>query len=103
MRRNLWIVGAAGAAALTIGALVAFVVLPLRQDAGIGAAYAAKQVCSCLHVEERSLASCRGDLPSTLRSFSIAAHDERGEVRAALFPLASAVAVVEEGFGCRLK
>ena len=76
----------------------------LKAQADIGAAFAAKHVCSCLHVAERTMESCSNDfvdqtMTTVSRSKMIGGttHGHRA-VRAC----ASATARFEPGLGCAL-
>lgn len=84
---------------VAIGALAAWEPLML---AGMGTAYSAKVVCSCLHAAGRPLASCLGDLPAkALERVSVSANGDRVVVTA-LGGLISAHAVYEPGYGCTI-
>lgn len=95
-----WFGGLGLALALSMAAA-----LPLAHYAPfarIGAAYAAKQTCSCLFVSGRPLESCLQDFsPRDRALLSIRAEAEAVRT-SALGGLASARARFEPGFGCSL-
>jgi hypothetical protein len=70
--------------------------------AHIATGYAAKQMCSCLHVSGRDLNSCLAEFPEDARrNVSIATEGQR--VRASvLFGAISAEALYEDEYGCRI-
>tara|TARA_R110000782_G_scaffold130410_1_gene222093 strand:- start:2771 stop:3085 length:315 start_codon:yes stop_codon:yes gene_type:complete len=69
--------------------------------AKVATAYGAKQVCSCLHVAERDLDSCRGDFTTDISAVSIA--DDGAVTRASVLGgLVGAKARFEPGLGCTL-
>jgi hypothetical protein len=72
----------------------------LRGQAGIGAGYVAKEVCSCMFVGLRSLESCRGDVPESMDAVRAEALPDG--VRGFVPLFASRVARHEPGFGCTL-
>ena len=69
--------------------------------ADVATAYGAKVVCSCLHVAEREMDSCRHDFTADM---SIVSFSDRNNVTRAsvLGGLASARAQFEPGLGCTL-
>jgi hypothetical protein len=68
--------------------------------ARIGAAYVAKQTCSCLFVAGRPIDSCRKDYdPAAVEPLTIEPSSSSVEV-SALGGLVSATAEFEQGFGC---
>jgi predicted negative regulator of RcsB-dependent stress response len=69
--------------------------------AEVATAYGAKMVCSCLHVAERPMESCRQDFTADMSavSFSDADGTTRAEV---LGGLVRAEAKFEPGLGCTL-
>ena len=70
--------------------------------ANIATGYAAKQMCSCLHVSGRTLESCIADFPADARS-NITITEDADTVRASvLFGAISSEAIYEEEFGCRI-
>ena len=72
----------------------------MKAQADIGAAFAAKHVCSCLHVAERSMESCANDfVDPNIRNF---AFEDDGKTTTANAPygLATASARHEPGLGC---
>ncbi len=71
-----------------------------RDLSTIGAGYAAKELCSCVFVGERSLASCRPDLPETMERVEAELGADR--VRAFVPYLAERIARYEPPFGCVL-
>lgn len=69
----------------------------------IGAGYVAKEVCSCIHLGGRSLASCRPDVPESMDRIEAVELDDGPGVRASVPLFAERVARYEEGFGCTLR
>jgi hypothetical protein len=97
MRRKWLLVGGATAiAALGAGVWAA---RDTYASARIGAAYVAKQTCSCLFVAGRSMESCRTDYDANIAPLAFDAGDG-GVTISALGGLVSATAEFAEGFGC---
>jgi hypothetical protein len=71
-----------------------------RDLSTIGAGYVAKELCSCVFVGERSLASCRPDIPETMDRVEAELGADR--VRAFVPYLAERIARFEPPFGCVL-
>ena len=74
----------------------------LKATADIGAAFAAKHVCSCLHVAERTMESCANDfVDPAMTSFTF---ENEGDRTTASVPygIARATARFEPGLGCTL-
>jgi hypothetical protein len=71
-----------------------------RGAASVGAGYAAKELCSCVFVAGRSLASCRPDLPESMARVEVELLPHG--VRAFVTGFAQRVAHHEPGFGCTL-
>lgn len=74
----------------------------IKAQAEIGAAFAAKHYCSCLHVAEHSTEFCQNDfVDPNIRDF---AFEDDGTITTASAPmgLASASARFEPGLGCAL-
>jgi hypothetical protein len=70
--------------------------------AHVATAYAAKQLCSCLHVSGRTMGSCMAEFPQDARSqFSVISRGDTVHA-SVMFDLISADASYEEGYGCRL-
>jgi hypothetical protein len=82
---------------LVVGALV---YERARDLSTIGAGYVAKELCSCVFVGERSLASCRPDIPGTMDRVEAELGADR--VRAFVPYLAERIARFEPPFGCVL-
>ena len=82
---------------LVVGALV---FEHIRDQSTIGAGYVAKELCSCVFVAERSLASCRPDIPETMERVQAELGADR--VRAFVPYLAERIARYEPPFGCVL-
>jgi hypothetical protein len=72
----------------------------LRDMAQVGTGYAAKEVCSCVFVGERSLDSCRADLPEDMARVRVELGADR--VRAFVPGLVARIARHEPPFGCVL-
>ena len=74
----------------------------IKAQADIGVAFAAKHVCSCLHVAERSMESCTNDfVDPAIRDFDFS-DDGAATTAGAPFGIASATARFEPGLGCAL-
>ena len=71
-----------------------------RDRAGVGAGYVAKELCSCVFVGERELASCRPDIPTTMERVQAELGTDR--VRAFVPYFAERIARYEPPFGCVL-
>ena len=71
-----------------------------RDLSTVGAGYVAKELCSCVFVGERSLASCRPDIPETMERVEAELGADR--VRAFVPYLAERIARFEPPFGCVL-
>ena len=100
MRRKwLLVVGATLIAVLGAGVWAA---RDTYASARIGAAYVAKQTCSCLFVARRSMESCTTDYDAN--DIAPLAFDvgDGGVTVSALGGLVSASAEFAEGFGCHL-
>jgi hypothetical protein len=70
--------------------------------AHIATGYAAKQLCSCLHVAGRDLESCLADYPEDARR-NITVAEEGDSVRASvLFGAIRSEAVFDGEYGCRI-
>ena len=72
----------------------------LRERVSLGAGYVAKEVCSCVFVGGRSLASCRPDVPATMDRIQVELGSDR--VRAFIPGLGERIARHEPPFGCVL-
>lgn len=73
----------------------------VRRMALVGAGYVAKEVCSCVFVGGRSLASCRGDVPASMDR--VQAEQLPDGVRAFVTFFAERVASYDPAFGCTLR
>jgi hypothetical protein len=82
---------------LVVGALV---YERARDLSTVGAGYVAKELCSCVFVGERSLTSCRPDIPETMDRVDVELGADR--VRAFVPYLAERIARFEPPFGCVL-
>lgn len=71
----------------------------LAADAKIGAAFAAKHVCSCVHVAGRSLDSCLDDFVADVSQLTIT-HEDNIVTATAPLGLANVQAKFESGLGC---
>ena len=70
--------------------------------AHIATGYAAKQLCSCLHVSGRTLDACVADYPEDARR-NITVSAQGNNVRASvLFGAIRAEAVYDDEYGCRI-
>lgn len=82
---------------LVVGALV---YERARDQVEVGAGYVAKELCSCVFVGERDLASCRPDIPPSMER--VQAELGRDRVRAFVPGLGERIARHEPPFGCVL-
>ena len=96
MRRRI----AVAACLLLLGGAL-FAYQRARGMASVGAGYAAKELCSCVFVAGRSLASCRPDLPESMERVQVELLPDG--VRAFVTGLAERVARNEPDFGCTLR
>lgn len=71
----------------------------LAAQAEIGSAFAAKHVCSCLHIAERSMESCMSDFVQDIGQLTITDDGTTTTAKAPL-GLATAHARFEPGLGC---
>jgi hypothetical protein len=69
--------------------------------ADVGVGYAAKQVCSCVHVGKRPFEQCRMD--HLQERIDITELTELSGVQAAIFPIADASAYYYPNAGCTLE
>lgn len=70
--------------------------------AHIATGYAAKQLCSCVHVSGRTLDACMADYPEDVRR-NITITSEEDQVRASvLFGAISSEAAFDGEYGCRI-
>ena len=71
-----------------------------KAQANIGAAFAAKHVCSCLHIAEHSMEHCQNDFVGD--DFDSFVFEDDGQFTTAKAPrgLAKATARFEPGLGC---
>lgn len=82
---------------LVVGALVW---QHLRDQVAVGAGYVAKEMCSCVFVGERSLESCRADVPTSMDRVQVELGEDR--VRAFVPGLGERIARHEPPYGCVL-
>lgn len=71
-----------------------------RDRSTIGAGYVAKELCSCIFVAGRSLASCRPDIPTSMDRVEVELGVDR--VRAFVPYLEQRIARYEPPYGCTL-
>ncbi|MEO0884158.1 MAG: hypothetical protein AAFY34_15740 [Pseudomonadota bacterium] len=94
-------------ACLALGgaALWQFVLKEQMAFADVATAYAAKQICSCRFVAERSIDSCSRDFTQDISQLDISEVEDLGApgVKASALGLISATAVHQPGFGCVLR
>lgn len=101
MRSNRWLWGPALVLLALLGAGLFAAREPLAY-AHIAAGYAAKDLCSCLHVTQRSLEACQADLPDGAGE-ALQVTITGDQVRATLgFGAVSATAQHFRGQGCTL-
>ena len=72
----------------------------IRGQSEVGAGYVAKELCSCIFVGGRDLASCRPDIPPTMDAVEAEVGADR--VRAFVPAFAERIARHEPPFGCVL-
>jgi len=94
---NRWIAIAVFWVLLVTGALVWEW---MRDRSTVGAGYVAKEVCSCVFVGDRSLESCRADVPASMDRVQVELGSDR--VRAFVPALTERIARHEPPFGCVL-
>ena len=96
-----WVIGFVVWLVLVLGA-AGYVWLEERSDVGGG--FVAKEVCSCMHLGERSFEACRADisLPGAER-LTTAVLPEGSGVRSGLRPFAPRIARAKPGQGCTLE
>jgi hypothetical protein len=94
---NRWIAIAVFWVLLVAGALV---FESLRDRSAVGAGYVAKELCSCVFVGERSVESCRADIPTSMERVQAELGPDR--VRAFVPYLGERIARHEPPFGCVL-
>lgn len=101
MSRKYWLIGGA----FILVALIAGGAYAAREPvtyARVATSYAAKQLCSCLHVSGRTMDSCMAEFPQEGRS-QFAITSTGNTVHASvMFNAIGAEAVYEESYGCRL-
>ncbi|MBS0385205.1 MAG: hypothetical protein JSS00_07630 [Proteobacteria bacterium] len=101
MSRKYWLLGVLAILALLVGG-GAYAAREPYAYARVATAYAAKQMCSCLHVSGRTADSCMAEFPQAARGqFSVTSTGNRVHA-SVMFDAVSADAVYEEEYGCRL-
>jgi hypothetical protein len=88
--------------ALTVGG-AALVVPGMHERSYMGAGYVAKQLCSCVFVAGRDMASCRADLTESSDPIRAEVLDAEQAVRAWVPVLAERRATYTDGTGCTLE
>ena len=101
MSRKYWLMGGA----VILVAVIAGGAYAVREPytyARVATSYAAKQLCSCLHVSGRTMESCMAEFPQDARGqFSVTSTGNTVHA-SVMFNAISADAVYEEEYGCRL-
>ena len=87
---------------LAAGAVWQFWAKGQVEMANIGTAFAAKHVCSCMFVAERSLESCKSDMLRDISQLSFEVEEESVTASAA-GGLISQTARFQSGLGCALE
>lgn len=87
--------------AVIAGALWHFWARDTVAFADIGTSYAAKQVCSCVFIAERTLESCKGDSLTDISQLSFE-QGEDGVTASAAGGIISNTARYQSGLGCTL-
>ncbi len=101
MSRKYWLTGGAVIVAALIGG-GAFAAREPLTYAHVATAYAAKQLCSCLHVSRRTMGSCMAEFPQDARAqFSVTSSGDTVHA-SVMFNAISADAAYEQDYGCRL-
>ena len=100
MRRALWILLIA-AVVLAISGVV-FLREPLRQ-VDVGTGYVAKQMCSCVHLGQRNVASCRPDIPPSMDAIELEALPGGDGFQASVPLLSTSIARFAPANGCVLE
>lgn len=102
MSRKRWIWTVVLVVLLTVIAGGAWAARDQVAYAHIATGYAAKQMCSCLHVSGRTLDSCLADYPADARE-NITVSAEGDNVRASvLWGAIRSEATFEAEYGCRI-
>lgn len=76
---------------------------PILGMSGAGAAFGARQACSCVHVGGRDLASCKEDFGADMAAVFFSEDEEARSVTARVPLIASETATFQEGQGCLLE
>ena len=99
-KRRRWVVGVL---MLVLGLAVAvWGGRNVYSTAGLGAAYVAKQTCSCMFVVGRTAQSCSGDYDAQATRLLSVKTEQSSVTATALAGLLSKRAEFETGFGCHL-
>ena len=95
-----WVVLAAGTLLVIGGSYVGW---RTALAADVGAAAIAKVECSCVFVEERTLAACRADDPPGFEGVQAVVDEATKTVTGSVFGLIRRRASLQEGYGCVLE
>jgi len=99
--RKYWLIGGAVILVALIGGGAYAARNPVAY-AHVATAYAAKQLCSCLHVSGRAMDSCMAEFPQEARgNFTVTSTGNRVHASVLLNAI-GADAVYEDEYGCRL-
>jgi len=93
----------AGLVLISLVAALVWFWQPLSAAARADAAYAARIVCSCRYIAERSVSDCRKDLQESRFPVILSDNEESRRVNASLLPLSSQSATFRTGSGCILE
>ena len=99
-RRSIWI-GAIGVAVVIAG-LFALRASPVGARAEVAAGYAARTVCACRYLGNRSLESCRTDFEPGMEMVRLSEDRGAKRVTATVPLLAARAARFEPDYGCTL-
>ena len=89
---------------VALAALALFAAARIRTIAGVGTGYAAKVVCSCVHVGGQPFAACVADLPPDFDRVTVEPLPDGRGVRASVFGgVVSRRALHDPDTGCALQ
>ena len=97
-RRNLALGLAAGVAAILL-----YLGWNTMDAAAVGAAAMAKVTCSCVFVEQRTLAACRSDDPPGFEGIDVRIDEAGKAATASVMGLLHRRAVYSSSYGCTLE
>ncbi|MCP5431937.1 MAG: hypothetical protein H6923_01570 [Alphaproteobacteria bacterium] len=98
---RLALIGLGSAAGL--GLVVVWHMSQIDKETSMLIGFAAKEICSCLYVEERTLEACRADLPAEARAIHLRVPKDEEAVEARVNWQVKRLARYSEGSGCTLE